>query len=248
MARQSSFLKLEGTIGDVTFYKGRNGFKARQKGGVSKNKLLNDPRFQRTRENMQEFSRAANAAKFLKDAFREIVLKSSDGSLHNRLYSVAMKVVKSDIVGNRGERTFEMGDLQILKNFQFCNQSTIENTLFKEPILLDDPNQVSITIPSLIPRKYLRTVERTTHYRFSLIRASINFLDKGYTSELVSSGELPINDQTTTDLVLSLPKPVLPNTHHFFALTLEYLQELANGTMYDLYDLTQNPAKILVVS
>lgn len=248
MARQSSFLKLEGTIGDVTFYKGRTGFKARQKGGVSRNKLLNDPRFKRTRENMQEFSRAASAAKFLKDAFREIVLKSSDGSLHNRLYSIAMKVVKSDIVGNRGERTFEMGNMQLLRDFQFCNQSTIENTLFKEPGILDAPDQVTVTIPSLIPSKYLRTVEKTTHYRFSLIRASINFIDNSYSSELMTPGELPINDIATEELVLSLPKPVVPNTHHFFALALEYLQVLENGSKYDLYDLTQNPAKILVVS
>ena len=248
MARQSSFLKLEGTIGDVTFYKGRTGFKARQKGGVSRNKLLNDPRFQRTRENMQEFSRAAGAAKFLKDAFREIALKSSDGSLHNRLYSIAMKVVKSDILGNRGERTFEQGDLQLLRDFQFCNQSTIENTLFKTPEILDEADQVSVIIPELIPRKYLRTVEKTTHYRFSLIRASINFIDKSYSSELMTTGELPISELIAPEVVLSLPKPLQQNTHHFFALTLEYLQVLGNGTKYDLYDLTQNPAKILVVS
>ena len=43
MARQSSFLKLEGTIGDITFYKGRTGFKARQKGGVSKDRILKIP-------------------------------------------------------------------------------------------------------------------------------------------------------------------------------------------------------------
>lgn len=248
MARQSSFLKLEGTIGDVTFYKGRNGFKARQKGGVSKTKLLNDPRFKRTRENMQEFSRAATAAKFLKDAFREIVLKSSDGTLHNRLYSIAMKVVKSDVVGNRGERTFENGNMQLLKDFQFCNQSTIENTLFKPPVILDATDQVTVTIQAMVPRKFLRTVEKTTHYRFSLIRASINFIDKSFSSELVTLGELPINDLESEAMVLTLPKPVGTNTHHFFALTLEYLQVFENGTKYDLYDLTQNPAKILVVS
>ena len=64
----------------------------------------------------------------------------------------------------------------------------------------------------------------------------------------MTPGELPINDLSADQLVLSLPKPVLPNTHHFFALTLEYLQVFENGTKYDLYDLTQNPAKILVVS
>ena len=248
MARQSSFLKLEGTIGYVTFYKGRTGFKARQKGGVSKNKILKDPRFKRTRENLQEFSRAANASKFLKDAFRVIALKSSDGTLHNRLYSIATKVIYSDVVSNRGERKFELGNMQLMKGFQFSNQSTIENTLFKQPAIVDAPDQVSVTIEAMIPATYLRSVVNTTHYRISLIRASINFVEATYSAETVTSGELPISMEEQPQLVLTLPKAVTPDTHHFFALTLEYLQVLENGSKYDLYDLTQNPATILVVS
>lgn len=248
MAKQSSFLKLEGTIGDVTFYKGRTGFKARQKGGVSKNRILKDPRFRRTRENLQEFSRAANASKFLKDAFREIALKSSDGSLHNRLYSIATKVIYSDAQSNRGERKFELGNLQLMAGFQFSNQSTLENTLFKRPVITEDSIQVSISIPAMVPATFLRSVVNTTHYRFSLIRASINFLDSTYSAETVTSGELPLALDEQPELILTLPKPSIFNTHHFFALALEYLQVLENGTKYELYDLTQNPATILVVN
>nr|WP_287938400.1 hypothetical protein [Algoriphagus sp.] len=248
MARQSSFLKLEGTIGDVTFYKGRTGFKARQKGGVSKNKILNDPRFRRTRENLQEFSRAANAAKFLKDAFRVIALKSSDGSLHNRLYSMATKVIYSDVQSNRGERKFELGNMQLMKGFQFSKQSTIENTIFKQPAIVDGPDQVTVSFPAMVPATFLRTLVNTTHYRISLIRASINFVEATYSADAVTSGELPISVEEQPALTLTLPKPAAPDTHHFFALALEYLQVLENGSKYDLYDLTQNPATILVVS
>ncbi|MBN7814709.1 hypothetical protein [Algoriphagus pacificus] len=99
MAKQAGYIKLEGTMGDLTFYKNRDGkFIARRKGGVSKKRIQNDPRFQRTRENLKEFAVAASSAKFLKNAFREIELKSNGGKLHNRLYSTAMKVVKSDPV------------------------------------------------------------------------------------------------------------------------------------------------------
>jgi hypothetical protein len=82
MAKQSSYIKLEGTIGDLSFYKNRDSnYIARRKGGVTKDRLLNDPRFERTRENMKEFSRAASAAKFLKNAFREIEIKSNGGTV-----------------------------------------------------------------------------------------------------------------------------------------------------------------------
>ncbi|HAZ24248.1 MAG TPA: hypothetical protein DEQ87_10955 [Algoriphagus sp.] len=248
MARQSSFLKLEGTIGDITFYKGRTGFKARQKGGVSKDRILKDPKFRRTRENLQEFARAANAAKFLKDAFRGIALKSSDGSLHNRLYSIATKVIYSDTLSNRGERRFELGNIQLMKGFQFSNQSTIENTLFKQPQISDEPDSVTVTIQAMVPATYLRSLVNTTHYRISLIRASINFVDGTYSEESVNSGEIPISMNEQEELALTLPKPSIPDTHHFFAMALEYLQVLENGSKYDLYDLTQNPATILVVS
>lgn len=248
MARQSSFLKLEGTIGDVTFYKGRTGFKARQKGGVSKKRIQNDPRFKRTRENLQEFSRAASAAKFLKDSFREIALKSSDGTLHNRLYSMATKVIYSDSVSNRGERKFELGNLQLLRDFQFSNKATIENTLYVQPASIESTDQVTLTIPAFVPATFLRTVEKTTHFKISWIRASINFVDKSYSSESVSSGEIPIGIEENPELVLNLPKPATPDTHHFYAIALEYLQMLENGSQYQMYDLLQNPAKIMVVS
>ncbi|SDD37687.1 hypothetical protein SAMN04488104_10278 [Algoriphagus faecimaris] len=248
MARQSSFLKLEGTIGDVTFYKGRTGFKARQKGGVSKNKIMKDPRFRRTRENLQEFNRAASASKFLKDAFREIALRSSDGSLHNRLYSLAMKVIYSDTQSNRGERKFELGNVQLFRGFQFSNQSKIADTIFKKLTISDGPDEVSVSIPQLNPQTHIRQVENTTHYRISLIRADINFIESTYDSELVTSGELSIEADQNPELLLSLPKPSMENTHHFFAMSLEYLEVLENGSEYNRYDLTQNPATILVIS
>ena len=61
MARQTGIIKLEGTIGDISFYKTRDGHLARTKGGVGGERIQNDPAFQRTRENGQEFGRAGAA-------------------------------------------------------------------------------------------------------------------------------------------------------------------------------------------
>ena len=49
MARQKGIIKLEGTIGDVSFYKSKDGYLAREKGGVDADRIKNDPAFQRTR-------------------------------------------------------------------------------------------------------------------------------------------------------------------------------------------------------
>ena len=47
MAKQKGIVKLSGTIGDVSFYKSQDGFLAREKGGIDKERIKNDPAFQR---------------------------------------------------------------------------------------------------------------------------------------------------------------------------------------------------------
>ncbi len=49
MAKLKSLIKIEGTLDDLTFYKGKEGFLVRSKGGVSKKRINNDPAFARTR-------------------------------------------------------------------------------------------------------------------------------------------------------------------------------------------------------
>lgn len=105
MPKQAGYIKFEGTIGDLSFYKNRDGkFISKHKGGVTEKRILTDPKYQRTRENLAEFAVAASSAKFLKNAFRGTELKSSSGKLYSRQYSMTMKVVKSDPVSSRGER------------------------------------------------------------------------------------------------------------------------------------------------
>ena len=60
MAQQKSILKLKGTIGGITFYKSKDGYLAREKGGVDASRIANDPGFARTRENGAEFANAAS--------------------------------------------------------------------------------------------------------------------------------------------------------------------------------------------
>ncbi|MGV8944939.1 MAG: hypothetical protein ACOH1N_00795 [Lutibacter sp.] len=46
MARQTGIIKLKGTIGDISFYKTSDGHLAREKGGIDKSRIANDPAFQ----------------------------------------------------------------------------------------------------------------------------------------------------------------------------------------------------------
>jgi len=85
MAKQKGIIKLKGTIGDITFYKSKDGYIAREKGGIDARRIATDPAFQRTRENGAEFGRAGKAGKTLRTALRPLLIYSSDSKMVSRL-------------------------------------------------------------------------------------------------------------------------------------------------------------------
>ena len=49
MAKQNGLVKLLGTIGDMTYYKSRDGYMAKEKTIISADRIASDPQFSRTR-------------------------------------------------------------------------------------------------------------------------------------------------------------------------------------------------------
>jgi hypothetical protein len=50
MAKQRSIIKLDGTISDITFYKTKDGYLAKEKSSISASRIATAPEFERTRE------------------------------------------------------------------------------------------------------------------------------------------------------------------------------------------------------
>ena len=96
MARQRSIIKLDGTIGGITFYKSKDGYLAREKGGISAERIANDPAFQRTRENGAEFGRAGKAGKVLRNSIRQLLQNVNDSRMVSRLTKEMVKVIQMD--------------------------------------------------------------------------------------------------------------------------------------------------------
>ena len=76
MAKLKSVIKIEGTLNELTFYKTQDGNLVRTKGGISGNRIANDPKFARTRENNNEFSSAAKSGKLIRNALRNLMAES----------------------------------------------------------------------------------------------------------------------------------------------------------------------------
>ena len=116
MAKQTGIIKLKGTIGGISFYKTGDGHLAREKGGVDKSRIQNDPAFQRTRENGSEFGRAGKGGKVLRNAIRVLLQNAKDKRVVSRLTTDLLKIIKTDTSNLRGERTIEDGDFVLIEN------------------------------------------------------------------------------------------------------------------------------------
>src|SRR5690554_677994 len=158
MARQRGIIKLTGKIGDLSFYKSQDGYLAREKGGVDATRIKNDPAFARTRENGQEFGMAAKSGKIVRDAFRPLMMRASDGRVVSRLTRVMSDIRKLDTSSARGERNVAAAIANQpakdkLKDFNFNKRSILKAVLYR-PFSVDTATG-EIVITDLVPANHV---------------------------------------------------------------------------------------------
>ncbi len=248
MAKNKSILKIEGSLDGMTFYKTATGHFVRTKGGISKDKIMRDPAFARTRENMQEFAHVTKSSSFLRRSIGGNLLKAKDNRVSNRLNSILTKIKKLDTQSARGERlvgngiTDPQGKL-LLKGFDFNRHAPLWQVLLKDFVLDTQTGVVSIT--QFAPAIDLNYPEGSTHVQFGLTAVQLDFTTQ--TSEHTQvSGNILTLDQQTIDVHLSLAN--LPNGNGvlLYLLLIEFFQSV-NGTYYPLRNGAYNVLHIIEV-
>jgi hypothetical protein len=248
MAKQSGIIKLEGTIGDVSFYKSKDGYLARGKGGVDKGRIQSDPAFQRTRENGSEFGRAGSAGRTLRTAFRPLLLKTSDSRVTSRLTQEMMKVIKADEISNRGERNVLDGELELLTGFEFNSSASLGATLYMPytPSIARETGNAVVEIPAFIPQNNIAAPKGATHLKFVSAGAEINFENGSYIMVTSNSPEILIGTHTEDVITLTNALTAGSTSPLFLVLGVEFYQEV-NGTFYPLNSGSYNALAIVAV-
>ena len=233
MARQKGIIKLQGTIGDVSFYKSKDGYLAREKGGVDGDRIKNDPAFQRTRENGSEFGRAGKAGKLIRTAFRPLLLKTSDSKVASRLTKQLMIVLQSDEDNSRGERTVSNGNLDLIQGFDFNAAGRLEATLYAPYEVSFDraAGTASIDIPEFIPANSLAYPQGATHLKMVAALSEVNFENDEFTFNLAESADVEINNVATGPLKLDLAFNANSEEVLLVAFGIDFYQSV-NGQMY----------------
>ena len=250
MAKQKGIIKLDGTIGGITFYKTtEDGYLAREKGGVSADKIANDPAFQRTRENGEEFGRAGKAGKLLRNAIRAMLQNASDSRMVGRLTQKMVEVIQEDVTNPRGQRNVIDGEAELLEGFEFNISGKLGTTLYAPFTGTIDRVAGTLTanIPAFVPINMLAAPGGSTHFKIVSAGAEVDFENETFVIDTQATAVLPWDSAATA--VINLINAVTANSTHplFLALGIEFYQEV-NGQMYPLKNGAFNPLSLVKVS
>lgn len=246
MAKQTGVITLEGRVGRLSFYKTKDGYLAREKGGVSKNRILNDPRFARTRENMREFTDNAKSSKLLRDALRPVISQIGDKRLNLRITQALMQVLKSDLINVRGDRKVKEGDWQLLKDLELNAGSSLTSTMFMEIQYVDSPSNWVVQLPAYVTRDMVAIPSGASHYKISATGVGVDF-DLGSRSVVSESSSVLSVLDSASPLTLTIDKTGLTGSHFAFLVSVEFIQTV-NGVEYAINNGAHNAAKIIQVS
>ena len=245
MAQQKSILKLRGTIGGISFYKSKDGYLAREKGGVDASRIANDPGFARTRENGAEFGNAASAGKLLRDSVRVLGQNASDGRVTSRLTQIMAQIKNMDEANARGERSAAEGMAKaeaklLLKGFNFNINAVIGAVLYKPYQLNAATGEISIA--ALAPQNDISLPQGATHVVFRSGFASIDFLTGD--SEITVSEPVRIATNGVAQALSVKPAeiPELVGTK-IFLLSIDFVQSVNNVD----YSLNNNAYNVLAI-
>lgn len=249
MAQQKGILPVQGTVGNITFYKSGDGYGMKTKSAISKKRMATDPAFERTRENGAEFGRAAGSGKTLRMAFGPLVKNASDGRMISRLTRDMMKVIKSDTVNARGKRRVVAGEPELLSGFEFNINGLLSSTL-KVPFEASIDRvtgELKIEVPAFIPKDLLAAPVGSTHYRLQSAGAEVDFDNKKYRVAVNGTAPKPWDNQATAAVTLTNTVTVNSTLPLFLVLGVDFFQE-TNGNLYPLNNGAFNALALVKVS
>jgi len=236
MAKNTSLLKIEGTLGELTFYKSQDGFLVKTKGGVSKQRIENDPAFSRTRENGKEFGHIARSGKVLRDAIRPLLLQAKDTKVTSRVVKVMAAIKNADRTSLRGERQVYKGmttdeGKSYLKGFDFNNKAVLGSILYKS--ISVDPVTGVVELSQLRPKLEIAAPSGSTHVTLLTAYASIDFLTEESSIAISNTEIISLSEIDPVDLILT-PNAIPSGSGTKMLFFLMSFSQEVNGTLYDL--------------
>ena len=254
MAKYNGLIKLKGSIGGMSFYDMEGKSFVRLSGGVDKEKIMSDPAFKRTRENMSEFGGSAVIGKAYRNSFAEVISVMGETYITGRVTGIMNKIIKQG-TGVRGERNFEvLPNKAFIEGFDFNRKSPFGAVFYAPYDVINfnaDRDIVSWNIPEFETDSFINAPEGSTHFRLLLATGVLsNFIynssSKAYEASnpaendlrgIDFSSEIPLGGSSggvinlTTDLGVGAAMPA--SVAVIAAIGIIFYQEI-NSQLYEL--------------
>jgi len=196
MGVQESFIKIKGRVGDLTFFRTKDGYQVREKkSALTGARIASDSKFLLTRQNGAEFGRAGRYSKAMRYIFRKATNRVSDGRMASRLTTVLLQVIKTDDVNRRGERTLLADKVTQLQGFQFNAASNFYDLCHAMCWGHIDrtAGNLQFFTEAFVPSEDLKMPEGATHFQLFAAGGLVDFENDGRPADipLGPGGQLP---------------------------------------------------------
>jgi hypothetical protein len=171
MAKNVGLIKIKGSLGGLSFYESGGLNLIRQSNGPDKERIMNDPSFERTRETMSEFGGASKATKSFRRCFASTIKGMGHRYLTSELVRMFYKVCVAGS-GIRGKRTIDFsGNREIFEKFDF-NKAEPMGAFFyapyENPTLNANRDLATLSIPVFDTDVYMEAPKGSTHFQILL--------------------------------------------------------------------------------
>lgn len=167
MARQKGIIRIQGTMGGMTFYESGGSALVKEVSTVSKERILNDPDFELTRQNMAEFGGSASVGKALRAGLAAVMRSMGDRYVSARITRL-IKQINTGGSGQRGQRTIDIGaGNTVLPGFEFARTTTF-SSIFNAPFTYTANaarTQITLDVPDFNAGNYISVPSGATHFR-----------------------------------------------------------------------------------
>ena len=177
MAQLIGPIRFTGSVGNIrSYYDSRvKKYIVSTKGGASRELILNNPEFARTRENMNDFSACSMWASLLRKALISMSALFR-GNYFNNIMKYAKRIQKFDVVNPRGSRMVESSKYARMLQLIRFNEDQPFDLAFCFPLqvsLSEDKKRVTLKILGFRSYGHLYWKSPFQSYRFTMVIAQL---------------------------------------------------------------------------
>ena len=228
MAYQKGIIEYRGSFKSIRNYKNKKDPKiyAGEKGGANKELIMNNPAFERTRENMCEFKGCGAAVEAIRRGLDHLIPEHTDTRFTGRLVKIVKKINVKDPLGEHGSRSILFSIGRMLLNTMTLHEKRKIDHQLRRFITTSHPEtraEATIWVNGLTPNPMLVPANaqyyRVVNHLSIISDYAYNESDKRYealnpldtTSVFAYSEYIPVNTPLTIALKVEFPSGTLLN-------------------------------------